>query len=166
MPEQERIEAIRRLQEHEAEALKRAGKWDRQRSEDLLRWNTTTLPTIYQSVLSVSDDFAARGSPFLFSCILLQPEGSAAFRVKTTSGVRLFAKLQFDLADGQVTATSTVVDAHFSPSVAVKHVDGEWVELAAERVLIAMLNAASPSSTAQSRRAPFDLFEDVARALR
>ena len=169
MPEQERIEAIRRLQEHEAEALKRAGKWDRQRSEDLLRWNTTILPTIYQSVLSVSDDFAVRGSPFLFSCILLQPEGSAAFRVKTTSGVRLFAKLQFDLADAQVTATSTVVDAHFPPSIAVKHVDGEWVELAAERVLIAVINAASnlaPSTTAQSRRAPFDLSEDVVRALR
>jgi hypothetical protein len=117
----------------------------------------------------VSDDFAVRGSPFLLSCILLQPEGSAAFRVKTASGVRLFAKLQFDLADGQVTATSTIVDAHFLPCVAVKHVAPEWVELAAERVLIAVINAASnhiPSSTAQSGGAPFDLFADAARALK
>ena len=171
MPEQERIEAIRRVQEHEA--LKWAVEWHGQRRKDLLRWNSATLPTIYQSVLSVSEDFSVRGSPFLFSCILMQPEGSAAFRVKATSGVRLFAKLQFDLADGQVTATSTVNDAHFPSSVAVKDVAREWVELAAERVLIAVLNAASelapkyvPSTTAQSDRRPFDLFADAVRALR
>lgn len=142
MPEQERIAAIRRVQEH-AEALRRAAvEWDGRRREDLLRWNSATLPTIYQSVLRVSDDFAVRGSPFLFSCILMQPEGSAAFRVKTTSGVRLSAKLQFDLADGQVTASTTVAGAHLPASVPVRDVTREWVELAAERVLIAMLEAA------------------------
>jgi hypothetical protein len=141
MPEQEPIEAIRRVQEHEAEALRRAVEWDRQRKEDLLRWNSAALPTIYQSVLRVSEDFAVRGSPFLFSCVLMQPEGSAAFRVKTTGGVRLFAKLQFDLVEGQVTATATVADPHLPSSVPVRDVTREWVELAAERVLITMLNA-------------------------
>jgi len=142
MPEQERVEAIRRVQEHEAEALRRAVEWDGQRREDLLRWNSATLATIYQSVLRVSEDFAARGSPFLFSCVLMQPEGSAAFRVKTSGGVRLFAKLQFDLAGGQVTATANVPAPHLPSSVPVGDVTREWVELAAERVLIAMLNAA------------------------
>ena len=142
MPEQERIEAIRRVQEHEVEALRRTVEWDQRRREDLSRWNSTTLPVIYQSVLRVSEDFAVRGSPFLFSCVLMQPEGSAAFRVKTSGGVRLFAKLQFDLADGQVTATATVASANLHSSVSVRDVTREWVELVAEKVLIAMLNAA------------------------
>ena len=142
MPEQERIEAIRRVQEH-AEALRRAAvEWDQQRKQDLLRWNSTTLSVIYKSVLRVSEDFAARGSPFLFSCVLMQPEGSAAFRVKTSGGVRLFAKLQFELAGGQVTASTNVAEPHLPSSVPVRDVTREWVELAAERVLIAMLNAA------------------------
>ena len=72
----------------------------------------------------------------------MQPESSAVFRIKTDAGVRLFAKLQFDLADGQVTATSTVAGVEFLSSVPVRDVTREWVELVAERVLIAMLNAA------------------------
>ena len=157
MPEQERVDAIKRFQAHEVEAYRRSVEWDGQRKEDLAKWKSATLTMIYQSVQRVSDDFAVRGSPFLFSSIPMQPECSAAFRVKTTSGGRLFAKLHFDLANGQVMATSTVDDAHFPSSVAVKDVAREWVEIAAERVLIAMLNAASnplpehiPSSTAQS----------------
>jgi len=142
MSEQERADAIKRIQEHEIEAFRRAIEWDRQRREDLARWNSATLTTIYQSVQRVSEDFVVRGSPFLFSSIPMQPEGSAAFRVKTTGGVRLFAKLQFDLADGQVTASATVADPHLPSSVPAGDVTSEWVERVAERVLIAMLNAA------------------------
>ena len=142
MPEQERREAIKRFQEHEVEVYRRSVEWDRQRKEDLAKWKSVTLTTIYQSVQRVSDDFAVRGSPFLFSSIPMQPESSAVFRIKTDAGVRLFAKLQFDLADGQVTATSTVAGVEFLSSVPVRDVTREWVELVAERVLIAMLNAA------------------------
>jgi hypothetical protein len=142
MPEQERIEAIRRLQEHEDQAYRRAAEWDQQRKEDLVRWKNTTLRTIYRSVLRVSEDFAARGSPFVFSSIPVQTEGIAIFRVKASGGVRLFAKLQFDLADGQVTASATVAAPHLPSSVPVRDVTRQWVEIAAERVLIAMLNAA------------------------
>ena len=142
MPEQERSEAIKRFQAHEVEVYRRSVEWDRQRKEDLAKWKSVTLTTIYQSVHRVSDDFAERGSPFLFSSIPMQPESSAVFRIKTDAGVRLFAKLQFDLADGQVTATSTVAGVEFLSSVPGRDVTREWVELVAERVLIAMLNAA------------------------
>jgi len=141
MPEQERVDAIKRFQAHEVEAYRRSVEWGRQRKEDLAKWKSATLTMIYQSVQGVSDDFAVRGSPFLFSSIPMQPECSAAFRVETDAGVRLFAKLQFDLADGKVTATSTVAGVEFL-YVPVTDVSREWVELAAERVLIAMLNAA------------------------
>lgn len=142
MPEQERSEAIKRFQAHEVEVYRRSVEWDRQRKEDLAKWKSVTLTTIYQSVQGVSDDFAERGSPFLFSPVPMQPESSAVFRIKTDAGVRLFAKLQFDLADGQVTATSTVAGVEFLSSVPGGDVTREWVELVAERVLIAMLNAA------------------------
>jgi hypothetical protein len=143
MQVQERIEAIRRVQEHEVEAFTRVAEWERRRKEDLVRWKNTTLSTIDQSVQRVSEDFAARGSPFLFSSIPVQTEGSAVFRIKTNRGVRLFAKLQFDLGNGQVTASATVSAPHLPSSVPVGDVSSKWVELAAERVLIATLNAAS-----------------------
>jgi hypothetical protein len=90
----------------------------------------------------VSVDFAARGSPFLFSAIPVQMEGIAIYRVKTTGGVRLFAKLEFDLTDGEVIASTTVVGTHLPSSVPLMELSREWVELAAEEVLIAVLNAA------------------------
>jgi hypothetical protein len=70
MPEQERIEAIKRFQAHEVEIHGRSVEWGRQRKEDLAKWKSATLTTIYLSVERVSDDFAARGSPFLFASIL------------------------------------------------------------------------------------------------
>lgn len=142
MTEQERTEAIKRVQQHEVEAFRRAVEWDRQRREELAKWKSVTLPLIYRCVQRLSEDFAVRGSPFLFSSIPMQPEGSAAFRVKTSGGARLFAKLQFDLAAGQVTATATVAGTHLPSSVPLSDVTRQWVELAAERVLITMLNAA------------------------
>jgi hypothetical protein len=56
MPEQERLDAIRRILGHEAEAYKRAAEWDQQRKDDLVRWKNRTLGTIYRSVLRVSED--------------------------------------------------------------------------------------------------------------
>jgi hypothetical protein len=142
MTVQERTDAIRRFQEHGVEALARAGERDRQNRENLARWRSATLPTINQSVQRVSEDFADRGSPFLLSPIPVQIEGSAIFRVKTSGGHRLLPKLQFDLADGQVTATSTVPGAELPSTVPVRDVTGEWAEHVAERVLIAMLKPA------------------------
>ena len=138
----QRTDAIRRFQEHEAEAQRRAAERERQSIEDIARWKGETLLTINLSVYTVSEDFADRGSPFLFSAVPVQIEGSAIFRVKTSTGHRLLPKLHFDLAEGQVTATATVPGAELPSTVPVRDVTGEWVEQAAERALIAMLNAA------------------------
>ena len=109
MPEQERIEAIRRFQEHEIDALIRVAERERQNRKDLATWRSATLPTINQSVHRVGEYFADRGSPFSFSSsVLAQAVGSAVFRVKTSGSHRLLTKLQFDLADGQVVASATV----------------------------------------------------------
>ena len=138
----QRTDAIRRFQEHEAEAQRRAAKRERQRKEDLATWSSAVLPTINQSVQGVSQDFVARGSPFLFAAIPVQMEGSVIYRVKTTEGVRLFAKLEFDLTYGEVIASSTVAGTHLPSSVPLIELSREWAEAAAEEVLIAVLNAA------------------------
>jgi hypothetical protein len=150
MTEQERVDAIKRFQEHGVEALALAGEKDRQSRADLARWRSATLPTINQSVQRVSEDFADRGSPFLLSSVPVQIEGTAIFRVKTSGGHRLLLKLQFDLADSQVTATSTVPGAELPSTVQVRDLTGEWAEHVAERVLIAMLKPA----WGQSRKRP------------
>lgn len=139
MTVKERTDAIRRFREHEIEALTRAGERERQRREDLARWTSASLPTINQFVHRVSEDFVDRGSPFLLSSVSALVEGSAIFRVKTSEGHRLIPKLQFDLADGQVTATSTVPGADLPSTVPLGDVTSEWVEHVAETVLIAML---------------------------
>ena len=139
MTVQERTDAIRRFREHEIEALARAGERERQRREDLAIWRSATLPMINQFVHRVSEDFVDRGSPFLLLFVSVPIEGTAIFRVKTRGGHRLIPKLQFDLADGQVTATSTVPGAELPSTVPLRDVTSEWVEHVAERVLIAML---------------------------
>jgi hypothetical protein len=141
MTVRERAEAIARFQDHEAEALGRQAKRERHRREDLATWSSAVL-TISQSVQDVSVDFAARGSLFLFSPIPVQMEGGAIYRVKTTEGVRLFAKLQFDLTDGEVIASTTVAGTHLPLSLPLMELSSEWVEMAAEEVLIAVLKAA------------------------
>jgi hypothetical protein len=142
MKVQERVEAIERFFEHNSEAYQRALKREQQSREDLVRWKESTAAMINQSVQRVSIDFAVLGSPFVFSSIPVQTEGSTAFRVKTSQGVRLLSKLQFDLADGKVTATASVPGSELPSSVPVRDVTGEWVEIVAERVLLAMLEAA------------------------
>ena len=142
MTAQERTDAIRRFKEHEVEALARAGERERQTREDLASWRSATLPMINQFVHRVSEDFVDRGSPFLLSTVSVVIEGTAIFRIKTRGGHRLILKLQFDLADGQVTATSTVPGAELPSTVPLRDVTSEWVEHVAERVLIAMLTTA------------------------
>jgi hypothetical protein len=142
MTRQERADAIGRFQEREIDALRRADELERQGRGDLSKWRHTALPTINQSVHRVSEDFAERGSPFLLSSVPVQIEGSAIFRIKSSEGHRLLPKLQFDLADGQVTATTTVPGAELPSTVPMTDLTGEWVEHVAERVLIAMLEAA------------------------
>jgi hypothetical protein len=139
---QKRVEAIERFFEHDSEAYQRAVKRERQARDDLARWKEATVAMINQSVQRVSVDFAALGSPFVFSSIPVQTEGSTAFRVKTSEGLRLLSKLQFDLADGNVTAITSVPGTELPSSVPVRDVTGEWVEIVAERVLLAMLDAA------------------------
>ncbi len=141
MTAQERTEAIERFQ-HEPEAQRRSAERELQERDDLIRWRELALPTIKHSVQTVSGDFDALGSPFLFSSIPVQAEGSAYFRVKTKQGHRLLQKLHFDLADGQVTATASMPCADFPVSVPVRHLTEEWVEVVAEKVLMAMLNRA------------------------
>jgi hypothetical protein len=143
MTEQERSAAIERFQEHEAQTRRRVAEQERHERDDLATWKKTTLPTINHAIQGVSEDFARRGSPFLFSTIPVQSDGSAFFRVKSTGGLRLLSKLQFDLtADGQVIATALVGGAYLPSSVPMKDVTREWVEQAAEKALIAMINAA------------------------
>ncbi len=141
MTAQERIDAIERFQ-RELAAQRHSAERELQERGDLIKWRELALPTINVSVKRVSGDFDALGSPFLFSSIPIQAEGSACFRVKTKDGHRLLQKLQFDLADGQVTATANVPCADFPISVPVRHLTGQWVEGVAEKVLIAMLAGA------------------------
>lgn len=136
MTVQERIEAIRRFHEH---AHIQTAQWERQREDDLASWKNV-LRMLVHFVQRVSEDFAGRGSPFLFSSVPVQTEGSAVFRTKTIEGVRLSAKLQFDLVDGQVAASVIGADVSLPSPVPVADVTREWVELVAERVLIAVLN--------------------------
>jgi hypothetical protein len=142
MAEQDRTDAITRFQEHEAEARGRVAKRERQRKHDVATWSSAVLPTISLSIHRVSEDFAAHGSAFQFSSIPVQTEGSAMFRIKTSEGFHLLSKLQFDLVDGRVTATSTVGGTDLPLSVELNALTHEWVELVAEGVLIAALNAA------------------------
>jgi hypothetical protein len=137
MTVQERIEAIRRF--HEQEGHGEAALWGRQRDDDLAIWKDV-LRTINHFVHKVSEDFAARGSPFLFSSVPVETQDSTIFRTKTIEGIRLSAKLQFDLVDGHVAATAIGTDVHLPSSLPLGDVTPEWVELAAERVLIAVLN--------------------------
>ena len=142
MTEHERIAAINRLREHEAQAQSRVVEKERQEREDLATWKKMTLPMISHAIQGVSEDFARRGSPFVFSTIPVQSDGSAFFRVKSTGGLRLLSKVQFDLADGQVVATTLVSGVHLPSPVPMKDVTREWAERAAEEVLIAVINAA------------------------
>ena len=137
MTVQERIEAIKQF--HEQEGRRHAAEWERQRQEDLASWKDV-LRTLTHSVQRVSEDFAGRGSPLLFSSVPVLTEGNAVFRIKTIEGIRLSAKLQFDLIDGQVTASAIGADVSLPSSVPVGDVTREWIELVAERVLIAVLN--------------------------
>jgi len=142
MTEHERIAAIKRLQEREGQAHSSVAEQEKQEREDLATWKKTTLPMINYTIQGVSEDFARRGSPFVFSTIPVQSEGSVFFRVKSTGGLRLLSKLQFDLtADGQVIATALVAGVYLPSSVPMKDVTREWVERAAEQALIAMINA-------------------------
>jgi hypothetical protein len=140
MTAQGRIEAIERFHEHEAQARRRLIDRELQGRDDLIKWRETALPTINQSVQRVSVDFDALGSPFLFSSIPVQTEGSTSFRIKTKEGLRLLSKLQFDLAESQVIATASVPGAELPAFVPVRDLTGRWVEVVAEKVLIAMLD--------------------------
>ncbi len=142
MAAHERIDAIERFHLDEVEAQRRLVQRALQGRDDLVEWRTAALPTINQSVQRVSVDFGALGSPFLFSSIAVQTEGSTCFRVKTKEGLRLLPRLQFDLADGQVTAIANVPGAGLPTSFPVRDLTAQWVEEVAERVLIAMLDGA------------------------
>ncbi len=141
MTAQERAEAIERFQ-RELEAQRRSAEREIQGGYDLIKWKEMALPTINQSVQRVSVDFDALGSPFRFSSIPIQAEGSTCFRVKTKGCHRSLRKLRFDLADGQVTATVNVPCADFPVSVPVGHLTGQWVEVVAEKMLMAILDGA------------------------
>jgi hypothetical protein len=142
MSEQERNEAIKAFLSHPKRAQQRAEEREQARKEDLTTWKSVTLRLINQSVRTVSLDFQRRGSPFLLSSVPVLTEGTAFFRILTSDGERLLPKLQFDLIDGQVTATATVASTHLHSAVSVKDITPEWVELNVERVLIAMIEAA------------------------
>jgi hypothetical protein len=142
MPEQERIEVIKRFLLQQEHAQRRTDERKQEREADLTTWKNAVLPLISQSVHAVSLDFGRRRSPFLLSSVPVLTEGTAFFRGLTNSGVRLLPKLQFDLSDGQVTATVNVGGTHLHATVQIKDVTREWVELNAERALIAMINAA------------------------
>jgi hypothetical protein len=126
-------------QEH---GLRRVEERKQEREADLTTWKNALLPLISLSVHAVKFDSQHRGSPFLLSSVPVLTEGTAFFRVLTNGGVRLLPKLQFDLSDGQVTAIANVAGAHLHSTAPIRDVTHEWVELNAERVLIAMINAA------------------------
>lgn len=140
MTVQERIEAIRGFHEHEGH--RQAAQWERQREEDLESWKAVAR-ALTHFVHRVSEDFAGRGSPFVFSSVAVQTQDSAVFRIKTIEGARLSAKLQFDLVYGQVAASAIGAEVRLPSSVPVADLTREWVELVAESVLIAVLNERS-----------------------
>jgi hypothetical protein len=140
--EQERNEAIERFLADPQRAQRRMEEREQERQADLATWKRVILHLINQSVYTVSSDFEHRGAPFLLSSVPVLTEGTAVFRVLTNGGLRLSEKLQFDLINGQVTATATVAGTHLQSSVAVKDISREWLELNAEKVLIAMIDAA------------------------
>jgi hypothetical protein len=142
MPEQERSEVIKRFLLQQEHAQRQVGERKQEQQADLAMWKDAVFPLISLSVHAVILDFERRRSPFLLSSVPVLTEGAAFFRVITYGGVRLLSKLQFDLSDGQVIATANAAGTHFHATVPIKDVTRQWVELNAERVLIAMINAA------------------------
>jgi hypothetical protein len=114
-----------------------AGATDQRKIRDM---GERGVPTINQSIRSVSEDFARRGSPLLISSTPAQNTGSAVYDVRRSGNLRSLAKLRFELKEDQVLATTTAKGAVFPCSVPLNGVNNDWVELVAEEVLIAMLD--------------------------
>jgi hypothetical protein len=139
--------AIKRFQEREAQSRKQAADEEEKRREQerwineiLETWTSAAFPTINQSIRSVSEDFARRGSPLLISSTPAQSTGSAVYDVRRSGNLRSLAKLRFELKEGQVVATTTANGVVFPSSVPLNEVNSAWAELVAEEVLIAMLD--------------------------
>jgi hypothetical protein len=139
--------AIKRFQEREAQSRKQEAEEEEKRREQKRRtngnleiWTSAAFPAINQSIRSVSEDFARRGSPLLISSTPAQSTGSAVYDVRRSGNLRSLAKLRFELKEDQVVATTTANGAVFPSSVPLNEVNSAWVELVAEEVLIAMLD--------------------------
>ena len=144
---QKRDAAIKRFQEREAQSCKQAAEdeekrrsQERRTNEKLETWASAAFPTINQSIRSVSEDFARRGSPLLISSTPAQNTGSAVYDVRRSGNLRSLAKLRFELKEDQVVATTTAKGTVFPSSVPLNGINSDWVELVAEEVLIAMLD--------------------------
>ncbi len=146
-PEDRLGAAIKSYQARSAEAARRTAEDEQRRRESVQRqqqtwshWAVTTHAMILNTVMSVGNSVARRGSPVLFRQ-MPPPRGRSAayFELHESGNLAAQAWLQFDLTDdGRVSVHTSARGVDLPPPVSLNDVTFQWVEKIATDVFVAV----------------------------